>query len=557
MATATTTTAKTSQSTTGAAATQQTGPPASSRSLMPLWLGLASGLMFWAALPPIDLWPLGWLAMTPLVLLVRDPALPGRRPYLQLWLAGCAFWLATLYWLTLPHPATAVGWLALSMYLACYTPVFVGLTRVAVHCWHVSTVIAAPVVYMGLELARGHLLTGFLMAVLGHTQYRQLAIIQISDLGGAYAVSFLLVAVAACVARMIPWAGQRGALWPVVPLVALPLAAWGYGQWRLATPEEKAGPTVALIQGSVDITMKTDPTQTQKIFDEYFDLSLSAHKQNPDLDLIVWPETMFRYPWFTFSSDFRPPAGADWTPDQAEGMSRQAVAQAVQSLGAPALLGVDSVHQTPDRTDRYNSAMFFDEKGHMLARYHKCHLVMFGEYVPLAKQLPLLYRLTPLPGGLDAGDGPTCCEIHGVRYAPNICFETTSPHLIRSQVLTLREQGEEPDVLVNLTNDGWFWGSTELDLHLACGVFRAIECRKPLLAAANTGLSFWIDANGQIRAEGGRRQSEFLIAHPNIESRSSWYLEHGDVPAGACLAGCIGLAASGLRGRRREKSVVA
>ena len=82
------------------------------------------------------------------------------------------------------------------------------------------------------------------------------------------------------------------------------------------------------------------------------------------------------------------------------------------------------------------------------------------------------------------------------------------PHLIRHQVLELRERGEEPDVLVNLTNDGWFWGSSELDLHFMCGVFRAVECRKPLLIAANTGFSAWIDADGRVRKQGPRRSGD-------------------------------------------------
>ena len=66
--------------------------------------------------------------------------------------------------------------------------------------------------------------------------------------------------------------------------------------------------------------------------------------------------------------------------------------------------------------------------------------------------------------------------------------------MIRAQVAQLRDEVQEPDVLVNLTNDGWFWGSSELDMHLACAVFRAVECRKPFLIAANTGFSAWIDS---------------------------------------------------------------
>lgn len=540
-----------------AAAPRTTANPAEALVGGPRWrsvwaLSLLGGLLFWAALPPLSMWPLAWIAATPWVLLARQEKLPGRRPYLTLWLTGLLFWLVTLYWLTLPHPATAVGWLAISLYLAIYWPLFVGLVRVARQL-KVSVVLAAPVIWTGLELARAHIMTGFLMAALAHTQYRVPAMIQISDLAGAYGVSFLLVAVAAALARMLPWDGQRGAVWPAIPLLLLPAAAWGYGQWQLAHPTGKAGPKVALIQGSIDTTMKSDPSQTNKIYDEYFGLTRAARRAEPQLDLIVWPETMFRFPWFTFSSDFRPPAEAVRTPQEVAQESRDALRYAARVLQAPTLLGIDALHETPARQEHYNSALLIDADGQPQGeRYDKCHRVVFGEYVPLASRFPILYRLTPLPGGLDRGRKAVSLQVGDFRYAPNICFETTVPHLIRSQVATLTERDEEPDVLVNLTNDGWFWGSTELELHLACGVFRAIECRKPLLVAANTGLSAWIDSDGRILAEGQRRQSQFLIAQPRIDPRRSCYVALGDWPAGICLASCGVLGLVGFAGQRNR-----
>src|SRR5262249_27016838 len=159
-------------------------------------------------------------------------------------------------------------------------------------------------------------------------------------------------------------------------------------------------------------------------------------------------------------------------------------------------------------------------------------LVPFGEYVPFATTFPWLYQLTPLPSGATPGSGPQALEIDHVRYAPNICYENTLPRLIRAQVNTLAAEDREPQVLVNLTNDGWFWGSSELDLHLACAVFRAVECRKPFLVAANTGFSAWIDSNGQIMAQGRRRATDVIVAQTQIDLRRSPYLAMGDLPAG-------------------------
>ncbi len=106
-------------------------------------------------------------------------------------------------------------------------------------------------------------------------------------------------------------------------------------------------------------------------------------------------------------------------------------------------------------------------------------------------------------------------------------------------------------MLVNLTNDGWFWGSTELDLHLACAVLRAIECRKPFLIAANTGFSAVIDTDGRIQRQGPRRDTEVIVETVGVDHRRSPYLLWGDLPAGVCLLACGGLAVVGLWGRQR------
>ncbi len=513
-------------------------------------LAAVGNVLFWAALPPLAIGPLVWFAPLPWLVLVRQRALLGRRPYAVLWLTSFAFHLAALYWLTLPHWATAFGWLALSFYLALYLPAFVGLSRVAVHALGISPIVAAPVVWTALELARAHVMGGFSMASLAHTQIHWPIWLQICDVFGSYGLSFLIVLVAACMARILPCDDAPRAWWPALPLAAALLATAAYGDWRMTEQETRPGPKVALVQGSIDIDMKYDPKQGQQIFDEYFGLTRQAVKEHDNLDLIVWPETMFRYPWYTFDEKYVPPADAKLTPEEATERSRLAIEHTVAPLHTSFLLGVETVHNAEDR---YNSALFTDRDGKLLGRYDKCHRVPFGEFVPFAETFPWLYRLTPLPSGLNAGAGPQSVEIGHTRYAPNICYEDTIPHFIRAQVLQLRAENREPDILVNLTNDGWFWGSSELDMHLACGVFRAVECRKPVLIAANTGFSAWIDSNGRIRAQGRRRAPDLIVAATRIDRRGSWYLDHGDIPAGLCLLATCGIAAVGLLKQRRDR----
>jgi apolipoprotein N-acyltransferase len=211
---------------------------------------------------------------------------------------------------------------------------------------------------------------------------------------------------------------------------------------------------------------------------------------------------------------------------------------------APSFILCSETIHWRDKPHRFNTALLIDPAGTIINRYHKMHPVMFGEYVPLGGIFPGLYNLTPMAGGLTPGEEPKLFEVAGLRLAPSICFETTVPHLIRRQVIELRRQGRVPDALVNLTNDGWFWGSSELDLHLVCGVFRAVENRLPLLIAANTGFSAWIGAEGRVITRGPRRARDILVANLRRSADQptavlgSPYQHVGDLLAGACLLFC-------------------
>ena len=158
--------------------------------------------------------------------------------------------------------------------------------------------------------------------------------------------------------------------------------------------------------------------------------------------------------------------------------------------------------------------------------------------------------MTPLTGGIEAGREPVALQVNGVRYAPNICYETVLPHVIRQHVVELAAQGQPADVLVNVTNDAWFWGSSELDMHLACGVFRAIETRRPLLIAANGGISAAIDVRGNIRQQSPRQQQDVIIAEVLLDGRQSPYVRYGDWFAMLCLISCLVLGGYELVARR-------
>lgn len=357
-----------------------------------------------------------------------------------------------------------------------------------------------------------------------------------------------------------------------------------YGTWRIAgepQPQPERRPLdVLLVQGSIDTELKHDPAAAEQVARHYDGLTVRALAQEPGQarpDLVVWPETMWRFglleidpaeilPRDVVEQTLGPEAeSTDTTPEEQRTAARQARCrealerERLDALGAFArryrtnwLVGLDRQVVGPHLSagvQNFNCALFLDPEGQPLGRYDKMHPVLFGEYIPLADRFPWLYRLTPLPAGLTAGTHGVAVTIAGYRVAATICYETALPEAVRSLMLALEQQNNRPDVIVNLTNDGWFWGSSELDMHLICGIFRAVECRKPLLIAANTGFSAWIDGEGRVLARGPRRAPDFLLADVSPDPRQSFYLRHGDWFAGLCLwlCGLVILASLAMR----------
>ena len=203
---------------------------------------------------------------------------------------------------------------------------------------------------------------------------------------------------------------------------------------------------------------------------------------------------------------------------------------------------------------RFNAAILFEPNRQALGFYHKMHLVPFGEYFPLIETLPWLRALTPFrnekPQSLNFGEAPISLPLGPYRLAVSICFEDTIPHVIRRSFADA-DPAAQPDVLLNLSNDGWFHGSAELDMHLASGVFRCIENRVPLARAVNTGLSALVDGNGEIRDSLPKETNGVLTVTVPLDKRTSYYSRWGDWLGLSCLAISIGLVPLGVIRRER------
>lgn len=492
--------------------------------------------LLWLSFPPVGLAPLAWFAMVPVFGLILEPTLGSKRPYWKLFAAGLLYWLATFYFVPIPHPALWAGWAAVSLYMAVYTPLSVAIGRTMVHRLNVPAAIAIPVVWTGIEWIRCHFATGMGMVCVSHSQARYPALIQLASVFGAYGVTFVIATVAACLA--LAWrawrvkslevnAQKRRPSWVVYLLIGVVVFALNflYGVMQSSMPEEIPGKSfkVALVQTSQDAIFRppTEDEMRDRV-NETIELTRRAMMSKPNL--VCWPESgLFPYRWQL--EDAGKIISAVESEKIIQEYWRQAVARDLTG-GAPLLSGVLAQNYPEEKI--YNSAVLIDQTGDLTERYDKNHPVMFGEYIPFGKMFPVLERLAPMRS-IEFGVEFKAYEIDGFKVAPSICFETTVPHLIRRQINELAAAGEEPDVLINLTNDGWFFGTACLDHHLACNIFRAIEMRKPHLICANTGFSADIDRFGNIRSLGPRRDTDVIVAEIGKSDSMSPYRRIGDV----------------------------
>ncbi len=496
-------------------------------------------LALWVlSFPPYELALAAWVALLPLTVIAVQQSL--RKALIFSALVGLAVNVMLLSWLRF---VTVAGWLALAAYLGAYYVLFALLLRYSSRKLKLPLGVLVPVFWVGLECARSYLFTGFPWFLLGHTQYRALPIIQIVDLVGVFGLSFLLAMVAGLASDgLLALVGSRRPpprqlLVSGIVAVCLLLATLGYGKYRLATLHPTPGPKVALIQGNIPISLKhsPEPEDEVRVLTKYVDLTLRAASE--EADLTIWPETML-------------PGALSWSLTGGNTPLDLLVGKSIKRMSdaLPGHLLIGSVgHDFAAGTRLFNSAYYISPDGELLGRYDKIHLVVFGEYTPLQtppldRILGFLTKLRPPVMGPDLTPGAlrNLFELGDSRFGVTICYEDTVSNLFRKFVR------DGADFIVNISNDGWFQGSAEMDQHLAICVFRAVENRVAVARAANTGISSLITPTGEIQdilnVDGKYREVEGILAgRLQMVKTHSVYLLWGDLFGLLCGVGSIGL----------------
>jgi len=543
------------------------------RRVWPWLAAVLSGGLLIACYPRFDQGGLVWIALVPVLCATwfRDEARATKRWRAALrglgpgYVTGLIFFTGTFHWLgSLAELYADKLLLSLPLLLALILSFYIGLwtwfldfliplgeARRFPNSWrNLATGAAGASAWVMLEWTRGWLFGGFGWNGLGVALHRDLAMIQIADVTGVWGLSWLIAFVNLMIVIVVRRvAGELGPMflrrvrWEFSISVALVVAVFGYGVRTLIRND--GGPTVPLrvaaIQPNIPQREKFDPQFEHKVLETLGRLSALAIVARPQL--LVWPEACTPRPVFGDEETYK------------------FVIEQAQPEGVALLLG--SIDFDAALDEDYNIAALFTDSGASHQVYRKIHLVPFGEYLPLRPLFaPLVGAL--VPGDFTPGRETKIMHLHepGITLAALVCFEDTVGDLTRRFVAAGAQ------LLVNVTNDGWFADSPAAEQHLANALFRAIETRRPLLRCGNTGLTGSIDPFGRL-ARFDRRSGEavpsdvvqFLrpfeegfvsgqIAVPTA-NRTTFYTRHGDWLPHTCLAlTALALLRTGLARRR-------
>lgn len=509
------------------------------------WLAaISSGLLCTACFPPFNQAWLCWFALTPLIAAVWFSGKDWKRRWLRNlllgYVAGIIFFTATFGWLGSLGILFENFWLrGLSLLLAFYLGVnfafwswFTGLIAPAhfLSSWrNLLAAFLSASAWAAHEWVRGWLFTGFGWNGLGVTLHTNWPLIQIAEFTGVTGLSFVIV-FANIIAVTIPVrlfletkAHRMRAHFDLTLTMIGIIALFAFGLYRVQNRMPTKPLHVAAVQANIPQREKFDPEFTGTIFGKFTELSEIALRANPRPDLLVWPESALPDPVRDKSTE-----------------SYRFVENFLAWAKTDLLLGTIDFENRHD----YNAALLMSGAGRPMQIYRKLHLVPFGEYIPLRHSFPLFAAVASkwVPGDFDPGNDYTVFRLTSsdVQVAPLICFEDTIGDLTRRFVL------KGADLLVNVTNDGWFLHSVGSQQHLANAIFRCVETRRPMVRAANTGVTCFVNEFGRITQvllddTGNTFTEGVLNGEVNVrqDRQATFYVRHGELFAEFCAGVCL------------------
>jgi apolipoprotein N-acyltransferase len=431
-------------------------------------LALASAALLILTFPRFSIVWFAPLALTPLLIALAREARPARR-FLLGWVAGIVYWFGVCYWIQFVlavHGGVGevAGWLLLMLFCcakALHMGVFALLAGILIRRWWALPGIAA--LWVAIESTHGAL--GFAWLALGDAGIDMAVPLRLAPFTGVYGLSFLFALTAAALAIPFLRRSRIELTWlAILPLVAL----------LPRLPDQRSGSATAILaQPNISETEEWSPVTIDRMQRRQVALSLEAAlgQAGQPPDLVVWPEVPA--PLYYYEDDrFR---------TYVNGLARM--------THAYLLIGI--VAHTPDGAP-LNSATLISPSGVAISRYDKVNLVPFGEYVPWPLGMAAKHISTEV-GDFAAGKHVVVSPIGTHRIGAFICYESVFPNFVR------RFANEGAEVLVNISNDGWFGKTAARVQHLSIVRMRAAENRRWILRSTNDGITATIDSSGRLR----------------------------------------------------------
>ena len=484
-----------------------------------VFLPLLSALLLTLSYPAFGFSFLAWFALIPMLVAIR-----GEKPWQAFftgYITGLLFFGATLYWVGY---VAIIGVAVLAVYLAFFFGIFaVGVDILAMQFENprIRFAVLVSCLWVAVELLRSHVFTGFGWALLGHTQWDTLPIIQIADFSGAYGVSSLIVftnvLISSKIKKKIKGRMPDPRYLALLVIVLIVVAIYGY--YKVDQKFEGDPVKISVIQGNIPQSEKWDEKYADEILNKYIELTKEAAKDKPDL--IIWPETSV--PGFLETDQFL----------------RGKITALAKEVNTYLLVGTQT-ERAPQKVRYFNSAALISNKGEIVRRYDKIHLVPFGEYVPLGNSyFSFIKKRYDMGEDYTAGKDYTIFEIptqkgKQVKFGVLICFEDVFPEIARNFVRS------GADFLVVITNDAWYMKTAAPFQHAQPSVFRAVENRVNVVRCANTGYSCFINQAGKITQEVKDFKGEkifvtgFATANITPGKAETLYFKYGDAFAWLC-----------------------
>lgn len=474
-------------------------------------LAILSGILLVFSFPSFSFSYLAWIALIPLLISLptKDLRSAGKLGLIT----GFIYFYGLLYWLnvlarfdSIMPLATIVMVLLLSLYIAVFAILLTWLMgRYKRSLW-----IITPILWTTLEYIRGLGPLGFPWGLLGYSQAPNLPVIQISSVTGAMGITFLIVLSNGVIAQfMIEWRQNKKILFLLLGLVVLLGLNCIYGSHQMQQSlSSNRQLNVAIVQGNIPQEMKWDKNTDLEHFNKYIDLTKQILPQKPSL--VVWPET----------------AVTDYISEN--DAYRNQLLSLASSNRINLLVGTLDDNYTETDHIFYNAVYLFEPDGREPQKYYKTHLVPFGEYLPLESTFPSLKNLNLVPSHFTPGNDLTpfsaTIDSTSIKFSSLVCFESIVPTIARAMV----NRGAQ--FLVIVTNDSWFGKTAAPYEHADIAKFRAIETGVPIVRAANTGYSCFIDNRGRILKALDIYQTGTLAQSLRVEDHPerTFYLQYGD-----------------------------